>query len=160
MARRVLVERRRIVPVRSEAGYVLDRKVRFVVPGIAGIEPAFAGMLDAPGECAHGVLHYVHEHDLARLDVMERSYDRRPVLVRTSTGTVEATTYVARRVVAERAPSRRYRDLLVEGAVEHGLPAPWIEWLRAHATTHHPVLGTLSERAIGWWERTRHAVGR
>lgn len=82
-----------------------------------------------PGEGVIGVLYHCGEAALARLDVYEEGYDRRPILVRLESGaTREATAYVARpeRTTDEGAPSARYLEIILRGARRQGLPAGYI----------------------------------
>ena len=85
---------------------------------------------------AHGVLYEVSDADCARLDRVEGvhtgGYVRRSVRLQLADDrTVTAMTYVAgaQYVDASRIPFDWYRDLVVAGAIEHGLPASYIEEL-------------------------------
>ena len=84
----------------------------------------------------YGVLYEVAEADGERLDRVEGvhtgGYLRRAVQLRLSDGrTTEEMTYVAgdEYVDATRLPFDWYRDLVVAGAIEHGLPAGYVEEL-------------------------------
>ena len=85
---------------------------------------------------AHGVLYEVSDADCARLDRVEGvhtgGYVRRSLQLELADGrTVTAMTYVAgaRYVDASRVPFDWYRDLVVAGAIEHGLPGSYVEEL-------------------------------
>ena len=85
---------------------------------------------------AYGVLYDLSDTDGARLDRVEGvhtgGYIRCAVRVRRLDGdTTRAVTYVAsdRHVDPARVPFNWYRDLVVAGAIEHGLPVPYIEEL-------------------------------
>ena len=85
---------------------------------------------------AYGVLYEVDDADCARLDRVEgvhaEGYVRHSLQLRLADNrTVKAMTYVAgaRYVDASRVPFDWYRDLVVVGATEHGLPASYIEEL-------------------------------
>ena len=86
---------------------------------------------------AYGVLYEVAEAEVERLDRVEGvhtgGYRRRSIEVHpTAGGTTGAITYVAGagHVDAARLPFDWYRDLCVAGAVEHGLPAGYVEALQ------------------------------
>lgn len=161
MARRVLVERRGLVPLASEPAVLEDYALRFVQRGVPGLEPCFASVVECRGSVVHGVLHTMHLPDLARLDRLEASYERVPVRVRTARGTVEATTYRARRPLrTEGRPSSRYLGLLVEGALEHGIPDAWVETLRARRGHHVPLLSPVVEIVLEGAERTLRRLRR
>jgi gamma-glutamylcyclotransferase (GGCT)/AIG2-like uncharacterized protein YtfP len=122
LGRAVLADHRLTFPVRSEGDWA---------GGVASVEPS-------PGRDVHGVVYAVDDADLATLDlyeaVAEGMYRRRRVSVRLEpeAETVTAWTYFA---VPDPAgptpPSARYRQALIDGAVHHGLPAGYIEQLRA-----------------------------
>ena len=85
---------------------------------------------------AHGVLYEVSEADCARLDRVEGvhtgGYLRLSLQIRLDDDRkMNATTYVAgpRYIDASRVPFDWYRDLVVAGAIEHGLPASYVEEL-------------------------------
>ena len=94
-------------------------------------------LIDAGAEvAAYGVLYEVADADGERLDRVEGvhtgGYLGRAVQLRLSDGrTTEAMTYVAgdEYVDATRLPFDWYRDLVVAGAIEHGLPAGYVEEL-------------------------------
>jgi len=173
MATDVIVGRRGLVVLESRAGRAMGWRVGFVERGLPLVEPAFAGLVsdEVIETCANdarealerttteawGVLHRVSENDLRRLDRFEGpGYLRRAVVVHDREGlAVEAQAYTSPRPVAGRAPSRRYRDLLLHGAREHGLPESHLAWLRAHATRYVPGLAETLELAVLAAERLR-----
>ena len=90
---------------------------------------------------AYGVLYELADADADRLDRVEGvhtgGYSRCSVRLRLLDGrTTDAETYVAgdRYIDPARVPFDWYRDLVVAGAVEHGLPQAYIEEL-----AHVPV---------------------
>ena len=95
--------------------------------------------LVAAGEApavAYGVLYELADSDGARLDRVEGvhtgGYVRCPIQLRyLDGGATRAVTYIAgeRHVNPACVPFDWYRDLVVAGAAEHGLPAPYIDEL-------------------------------
>lgn len=151
----VLVRRRGIVPVASEPAELADHRLAFVQRGVPLFEPAFASVLPSPGSRVHGVLHELRARDMARLDRMESGgYARleRPVIGHRR-GAVSAQLYVTRSPKHGLAPSRRYRDLIVRGAREHGLPASWIDELHAIRCAHVPGLSDAMPWIVGIFDR-------
>lgn len=156
--RDVLVRRRRITPLSSEPAELADHRLAFVQRGVPLIEPAFASVVPEEGAKVHGVLHVLRDEDLRRLDRVESSgYARvsRQVLAR-DRGAIDAFLYVTRRPRFGLLPSRRYRDLLVRGAREHGLPEGWIRELERTPCAHVPglssavpLLAELLDRTFG-----------
>jgi hypothetical protein len=86
-----------------------------------------------------GVSFEVDESDLVRIDWSEAvplgSYQRIEVevaaLAPMKDGPSSAFTLTSERRAARPSPSLRYMKLVIDGAIEHGLPAEWVEMLRA-----------------------------
>ena len=85
-------------------------------------------------DAVHGVLYEIREEDKQRLDGVEHGYEVKSVTVRSQTGRpVTAFTYVAvpEDIDDSLMPFLWYRDLVVAGAVEHALPAEYVEMLKS-----------------------------
>jgi hypothetical protein len=100
--------------------------------GVTGVEPA-------PGRLARGVLYEISREEMGRLDAVEAVpeglYYRQTVLVvDESGGILEAETYRTTRPRGPFKPTRRYLDLMVKGAREHGLDAEYIMELESSPT--------------------------
>jgi gamma-glutamylcyclotransferase len=148
MSRRVIAGRRGLAVVACERARLLGHRLTFGQRGFRYVEPAFATVIEAPGESVHGVLWTLAGPDeLARLDRNEsREYDRvEHDVVGETSGAVRAHLYRTRRPWEGLVPSRRYRDLLVSGAREHELPSDWIARLAGH-----PVSVLSIPRPILW----------
>ncbi len=93
--------------------------------GVATVEPF-------DGSAVHGVVWQVTDHDLATLDSAEGvpvRYRRDALTVHTDDGPSEAWVYIDHRV--EPGPPRPgYLERIVDGAMHHGLPHRWIEFLK------------------------------
>jgi phage replication-related protein YjqB (UPF0714/DUF867 family) len=117
--------------------------------GVATVEP-----LD--GAQVHGVLWQVSDHDLAVLDSAEGvpvRYRRDRMTVQTDAGSEEAWVYVDHRVEPG-APREGYLERIIGGAIHHGLPSRWLDylqrwdpvnWPRRLAPTDLPAPQSLSE---------------
>jgi len=95
-----------------------------------------------------GVLWEVDPDDLARLDVVEGpGYERIELQVLSANQRLDVFTYLARpaHLDAALAPTEAYRALVVAGAREHGLPAPWIAFLERDGAPR-PVPGAPGPR--------------
>lgn len=93
--------------------------------GVATVEP-FAGTQ------VHGVLWQISDGDLATLDSAEGvpvRYRRDRLTVHTDDGPAPAWVYIDHRVTPG-APRPGYLPRIIDGAVHHGLPQRWIEFLR------------------------------
>jgi gamma-glutamylcyclotransferase (GGCT)/AIG2-like uncharacterized protein YtfP len=100
--------------------------------GVTGVEPT-------PGRLARGILYEAPEEEMARLDTVEAVpeglYYRQTVLVVDESGRIlEAETYRTTRPRGPFRPSRRYLDLMVKGAREHGLDPDYISELERTPT--------------------------
>nr|WP_090275641.1 poly-gamma-glutamate hydrolase family protein [Mycolicibacterium komanii]CRL68667.1 phage-related replication protein [Mycolicibacterium komanii] len=117
--------------------------------GVATVEPF-------DGSEVHGVLWQLSDHDLAVVDSAEGvpvRYRRDRLTVHTDDGPAEAWVYIDHRV--EPGPPRAgYLERIIDGALHHGLPQRWVEFLErwdpAHwpGRTHHsdlPAPQSLSE---------------
>jgi phage replication-related protein YjqB (UPF0714/DUF867 family)/gamma-glutamylcyclotransferase (GGCT)/AIG2-like uncharacterized protein YtfP len=117
--------------------------------GVATVEP-----LD--GAQVHGVLWQVSDHDLEVLDSAEGvpvRYRRDLLTVQTADGSTDAWVYVDHRVEPG-APREGYLERIIDGAVHHGLPQRWLDylqrwdpanWPRRQEPTDLPAPQSLSE---------------
>jgi gamma-glutamylcyclotransferase (GGCT)/AIG2-like uncharacterized protein YtfP len=79
-----------------------------------------------------GVLWELDDRDVATLDAAEGpGYERIEVVVTTGNQKMNAFTYLARstHIDVALAPAAWYRELVIAGAREHGLPEAWIRRL-------------------------------
>jgi gamma-glutamylcyclotransferase len=91
---------------------------------------------DVATDRVYGVLFSVARKDETSLDEKEgykpdgtAGYDKVSVAVTTANGSQHAIAYIAR-VTQASVPFHWYKAFVVAGAMEHDLPAPYIEWLR------------------------------
>src|SRR5512139_1592313 len=101
--------------------------------GVATVEP-FDGSL------VHGVVWQLTDHDLATLDSAEGvpvRYRRDRLRVQTDDGPAEAWVYIDHRV--DPGPPRPgYLERIIDGALHHGLPHRWVEFLKRWDPAHWP----------------------
>jgi hypothetical protein len=91
-----------------------------------------------PGSVVHGVLYAFardEKHLLDRAEGLGRGYDEAQLSVKSGSTTVRAWAYVATATDASRLPFSWYRALVIAGAQEHGLPADYVDALRATRAT-------------------------
>ncbi|WP_236950415.1 poly-gamma-glutamate hydrolase family protein [Mycobacterium sp. MS1601] len=101
--------------------------------GVATVEPF-------NGSRVHGVVWDVSDHDLATLDSAEGvpvRYRRDRMTVETAAGPTSAWVYIDHRVEPG-APRPGYLERIIDGALHHGLPARWVEFLRRWDPAHWP----------------------
>ncbi|KUI02424.1 poly-gamma-glutamate hydrolase family protein [Mycobacterium sp. IS-3022] len=101
--------------------------------GVATVEPF-------DGSEVHGVVWQLNDHDLAVLDSAEGvpvRYRRDRLTVHTDEGPAEAWVYIDHRV--DPGPPRPgYLERIVDGAMHHGLPQRWVDFLRRWDPAHWP----------------------
>jgi cation transport regulator ChaC len=133
MHRSIFVERRRMHPLAIRSGRLEDYRISFNLPigpgerGVANVEPQ-------AGTCTWGVLYLLRPEECDRLDrtegVHRGVYARMAVDVIAGNGDrVPAFTYRSSWTREGRKPSPRYLRLLVDGAIEKGLPAEYVRFL-------------------------------
>lgn len=108
--------------------------------GVATVEPLAGGEV-------HGVLWWLSDYDLARLDSAEGvpvRYRRDRLTVRTDGGPAPAWVYIDPRVTAG-PPRPGYLPRIIDGAVQHGLPQRWIDFLHRWDPTHWPLPRSTNE---------------
>lgn len=92
-----------------------------------------ANLHAAPGATVWGVVYALDADDWPRLDACEPDYARVRVTVELADESVAVQTYRSDRLLSDPRAQRRYRQLMIDGAREHGLPAEWIAALEALA---------------------------
>ena len=97
--------------------------------GVANLEPRV-------GAHTWGVAYLITTVQSEHLDrtegVPKGGYRRIPVSIAVARGEpIAAFTYQSERTRLGRKPSPRYMGLLIEGALHHGLPADYIDYLRS-----------------------------
>ena len=110
--------------------------------GVATVEP-FAGSQ------VHGVLWQVSDDDLATLDSAEGvpvRYRRDRLTVHTDEGLSPAWVYIDHRVTPG-PPRPGYLPRIIDGAVDHGLPQRWIDFLRRWDPARWPRPRTTTSSA-------------
>ena len=105
--------------------------------GVGNIEPT-----GDPSDLVRGVLHLCRDELLALLDAAEaygHGYDRIELTVQADTGERRAITYVGLPdfIDGHCLPTRRYLNILVQGATTAGLDPAYVEALRQHAVHPH-----------------------
>ena len=93
----------------------------------------------APGKTVHGVLYNVPEavyRNLDRFEGVPEHYRRIEVQVTNGAGQkVAAQAYIATKVEKGLRPAPHYLQGILEGAKEHGLPAEYMDEIKAVAGT-------------------------
>jgi len=134
MNRGIFENRRGMRPIEEQTALLENYRLCFNLPigrgerGVANLEPHL-------GARTWGVLYLITTEQAEHLDSLEGvswgGYRRIPVSLIVDPGErIAAFTYQSERVSWDRKPSPRYMGLLIEGAVQHGLPADYLVYLR------------------------------
>lgn len=123
--------RSRIGPVKVKSrAFLRDWQMVFNKRSIDG--SGKANLVESPGAVTWGVLYEIDAQDFKKLDGIEGGYDRVPVRVWTPDGNaVEAVTYISTNITDDPRPYKRYKDLLISGARENGLPGDYIAYIES-----------------------------
>lgn len=112
--------------------------------GVATVEPI-------AGTEVHGVLWQVSDHDLNVLDSAEGvpvRYRRDRLTVHTESGPSPAWVYIDPRVTPG-PPRPGYLPTIIGGALQHGLPQRWIDYLRRWDPANWPRPAARSSSELG-----------
>jgi gamma-glutamylcyclotransferase (GGCT)/AIG2-like uncharacterized protein YtfP len=88
--------------------------------------------VEDPGSVVYGVLYRIDSSELPRLDSAEGAeggYERRSVKVVFGDEVVEAQTYISEEITEKPVAWDWDKDIILKGAMEHGLPGFYIEYL-------------------------------
>ena len=132
--------RRGVAYTRALAARVPGWRLVLDKPPLVSVGHGFANIVPDPAAEVLGVLFELSVADLEHVELTEGvrigNYD--PVDVDAwpfaAVATVRARSLSSARRDPALRPSRRYMSLLVDGAVEHGLPAEYVDTLRAMPT--------------------------
>jgi hypothetical protein len=154
---------RRVTALSREPARLPDYRLTFAERGFPFFEPAFASIEAARGHDVHGVLLQLPETAFALIDSTESpGYQLLDVeVIGRNSGPVRAAAYASRSPVPGLVPSRRYLELLCEGARENGLPADYLHRLEAQPSRYVPggtFVFTLLARALAALQRRGVAV--
>jgi hypothetical protein len=127
-----------------EPASVANYEVEFLGPGINSLEPAFAYLVPAQGKVSYGVLYGMTTNDLKRIGKSEGTrYEWTTVPVMSSDGKAFQAQTLVRPGGPAAKPSRRYLNIVIEGAAENGLPADYVSSLRREPSVYVPVASDL-----------------
>ena len=91
-----------------------------------------------PADAVYGVVYEMDKTDFPALDAIERGYDRIEVLLTHGAKATSAWAYIYSKSAEREPPYDWYKNLVVEGAIEHLFPAAIVEALRAVPSVPDP----------------------
>lgn len=108
-------------------GTLKDMKVLMNKRSVDG--SAKANLVDSPGDVVYGVLYRINAAERPDLDKAEGGYYCQSIEVLLAENIVEAFVYISQKLTGEPVAYDWYRDLIMKGARENGLPEDYIEYL-------------------------------
>jgi len=135
MNRAIFESGRGMRPIQAQPALLENYRLRFnlaIGPGERGV----ANLEAQTSACTWGVLYLITVEQSEHLDrtegVHRGAYRRIPVSpIVDGSEQIAAFTYRSDRISLGRRPSPRYIGLLIEGAVQHGLPPGYLRYLRS-----------------------------
>ena len=119
------------------AGRVTGWRLVLDKPPLVSIGESFANIVPAPGGEVMGVLYDISAADMEHIDVSEgvllgnyRRIEIAAIPLAEPQQPMAAFTLTSEHRDPNLQPSTRYMELLIAGALEHGLPAEYVEFLR------------------------------
>ena len=119
------------VPVRT--GQITRRRLTFNKVSTDGSGKCDIEQTDKDTDLVYGIIYRISVEDKQALEKAEgvgKGYDESTIEVATSEGTERAITYIATSKDPSLNPYHWYKALVVCGALEHGLPAYYVDWIR------------------------------
>jgi gamma-glutamylcyclotransferase len=134
MSRGIFESRRGMRPIQAQPALLENYRLRFNL-AIGARERGVANLKYQKGARTWRVLYLITVEQSERLDrtegVPRGAYRRIPVSALVDGAKqIAAFTYQSDRISLGRKPSPRYIGLLIEGAIEHGLPPGYLSYLK------------------------------
>ena len=160
MSSRSFIKKRGMQPQRAQRASLENYALRFNQPGIPLIEPAFANVQEAEGQCVEGVLYEISKDEMRRLYRSEGggAYNIIRVDTTTAEGEESAYTFQAKKTRERILPSKRYLSLMLAGANEYQLSPEWIRTLHEQPCVDRHILHAIS-KPVMWILSKLFALG-
>ena len=133
-------------------GFITGHKLTFDKRSKDGSGKCDAEATGAPDDRVYGVIYQLETEAKAKLDCVEglgHGYAEKRVHVVQDTNTVEAVMYYATKKDASLHPYHWYKEYVVAGAREHGLPPDYLSLLKKVKSVEDPDSNrNAMERAI------------
>jgi hypothetical protein len=141
----VFIERRGIDPKFTAAAKISGWQLAMEHPGVPFVEPVFATIKQRKNAEVHGVLYEIMDRDFERISNSEGAAYRLVWLnnIECEGKMRRGCTFVSPESCIGRKPSRRYMQILIEGAKENNLPKSYIADLENIKTIHLPIISSL-----------------
>jgi hypothetical protein len=114
-------------------GYIEGRRLTFDKLSQDGSGKCDAEATGTATDRVYGVIFDIAMSDkvaLGNAEGLNKGYAEETLKVITASGVIEVMTYIATRKERALRPYHWYKALTLAGAVEHGLPKDYVEWVR------------------------------
>ena len=153
MNSKIFLESRGMRPRSSEPAELNGYRLVFDHPGIPLIEPSFANVEKHDSSKIYGVLYHMTQNEISILNKMEGGGEYQNLnleVLGTRSGLKTAHVFWSENTgIKHLRPSKRYMNILLEGAVEHSLPKEWLQFLENQPTSpHYPILSPAMKRIM------------
>lgn len=99
-----------------------------------------ANIVQQNEHCTWGVVYEIDTEDVLKLDRFEGGYNRVTVFVTIDDeSSVSAETYISEDIIEEPVAFDWYKELIIIGAEEHGLPPAYVDTLREIRSRPDPL---------------------
>ncbi len=144
-------------------GYVTGHRLTFDKASRDGSGKCDAEEAGDASDRVYGVLYSIDKSEKPRLDDAEglgSGYKEKPVKVATAARVVPAVMYYATSKNSSLKPYHWYKALVIAGAVEHGLPFPYVELLRTVDSVQDPDAKRRAqhERLLTAWQLAQRSA--
>lgn len=132
-------------PIERVRCKLYDWKLAYNLRGFPFLEPSFANIEPSVGDIVHGVCHRITIQEWEGIKateggggIIEEGYHTKELEVESYEGdiikavTLSVKSPKVKHLKKKHYPSRRYLDLIVNGAIAHELDEDYIKWLKAH----------------------------
>lgn len=149
MSIKYLTNVRNIRPLARSPGQLAGYKLTFGIKGVNALEPGFANIQESVGSNVEGVVYSLGDTDFSRIVGSEPDeYKTKTVFVTLRSGeTVEARVLIAPEE-GEFQPSRRYLQIMIDGAKEAGLSPEYVARMESSESVHKPVISEIMGTVI------------
>jgi hypothetical protein len=154
MNQRVFTGSRGINPQFMAPARITGWELAMEHPGVPFVEPVFATIKEQEFTEVHGVLYKINDRDFERLNNSEGAAYRLVWIdnIQCEGSIFRGCTFVSPEPCAGKKPSRRYMQVLIQGAKESNLPKGYIEDLENIEAIHLPIVswiaGFLGKQAL------------
>ena len=158
MSTQYLINRRKIIPLESQAAFLKDYELIMNMEGPNFLEPSFANIRPYKGSSVEGVIHKIDERDLQKIINTEgEDYQLVKLSIYLKGKRKIAYTLIYKtEETKDIPPSKRYLKILISAAKENNLSNTYIESLEKRPNVYYPILSEIfSLRVYLWvWLRT------